>query len=94
MGGGEAHLGDPGYDDCALLPRGLELQLRGLAELSDGDFSHRVGPVQHQQLCRGKSRVGHISKTWNFDRNFKDWATDLVVKEGLANIFCKGPESD
>ena len=27
VGGGAAHLGDPGYDDRALLPRGLELQL-------------------------------------------------------------------
>ena len=34
MGGGEAHLGDPGYDDRALLPRGLELQLRGALSAS------------------------------------------------------------
>lgn len=49
------HLGDPGYDEGAFLPRRLELQLRRLAELSNGNFSHWVGPIQHQQFCGGKA---------------------------------------
>lgn len=40
-----AHLGDPRYDDGALLPWWPELQLRGLAELPDGDLGHRIRAV-------------------------------------------------
>lgn len=59
---GRTHLGDPGYDDGALLPRRAQLQLRGLAQLPDGDLGHRVRAIQHQQFCGGEGSVDCLAK--------------------------------